>query len=70
MLPLYTRRDVQAQIATGIFWTLLVVLATVLAYAGPVLTSDGPAHVDMGHFLTVANNADWPMQKMAERIGR
>jgi hypothetical protein len=48
-------------IATVIFWTLLVVLTAVLAYAGPVLTSDGPAHVDMGHFLTLVNSPDWPM---------
>jgi hypothetical protein len=58
---LYARRDIQKPIATVIFWTLLVVLAAVLGYAGPVLTSDGPAHVDTSHFLTLVNNPDWPM---------
>jgi hypothetical protein len=47
--------------ATPVFWTLLGLLATGLALTGPVLTSDGPAHVAMAHFLTQIGNPDWPV---------
>lgn len=49
------------RIATPVFWTLLVLLAVALALIGPVLTSDGPAHVAMAYYLTLVGNPDWPM---------
>ena len=54
-------RITRDRIASVAFWTLLALVTAALALTGPVLTSDGPAHVAMAHFLTVAGNPDWPM---------
>jgi len=51
----------EANIAGVAFWTLLALLALVVVVSGPFLTSDGPAHVSMAHFLLRAGDPAWPM---------
>jgi hypothetical protein len=53
--------DTPDRIASVAFWTLLVLITAALGLVGPVLTSDGPAHVAMAHFLTLAGNPEWAM---------
>ena len=43
------------------FWILLALLAIVVIVAGPVLTSDGPAHVSMAPFIVRGGDPAWPM---------
>ncbi len=43
------------------FWGLLVCAFGMIAVAGPILTSDGPSHAGMAHFMTVAGDPAWPM---------
>ena len=44
-----------------LFWGLQALLAVMLVLAGPILTSDGPAHVSMAHFLRHAGDPVWPV---------
>ncbi len=45
----------------AVFWTLIVLLGATIAIWGPVLTSDGPAHVAMAHFMSVQGDPGWPL---------
>jgi hypothetical protein len=56
-----TRSKPEATIASWAFWILLVLLVGLVAVTGPVLTSDGPSHLAMAHFMTVVGNPAWPM---------
>jgi hypothetical protein len=47
--------------ATWIFWTLLALSVGVIAVFGPVLTSDGPSHLSMAHFMVRSGDPAWPM---------
>ena len=42
------------------FFGLLGLMAAMLLAVGPVLTSDGPAHVSIAHFLRHAGDPAWP----------
>jgi hypothetical protein len=46
---------------TIVFWMLLVLLAAIVVVSGPILTSDGPAHLSMAYFMTRAGDPAWPM---------
>jgi hypothetical protein len=48
-------------LASGAFWLLLALLAAVVGFAGPVLTSDGPAHVGMAQFMLLQGDPSAPM---------
>lgn len=56
-----TRPQPEATFASWAFWILLVLLTGLIAATGPVLTSDGPSHLAMAHFITVEGNPAWPM---------
>ena len=43
------------------FLLVLVLLVAVIAVSGPVLTSDGPSHVSMAHFMTKIGDPAWPL---------
>ena len=43
-----------------VFWSLLGLLALFLLTTGPVLTSDGPAHLAMAQVMRHVGDADWP----------
>ena len=43
------------------FYAVLIVTVVALAWVGPVLTNDGPAHVAMVHFMLHARDASLPM---------
>jgi hypothetical protein len=43
-----------------LFYGLLGLMVAMLLAVGPVLTSDGPAHVSIAHFLRHAGDPDWP----------
>jgi hypothetical protein len=51
----------ETAIASWAFWILLVALVLLVVVTGPVLTSDGPSHLAMAHFMTVAGDPAWPM---------
>ena len=48
-------------IAAPMFWILLALLPVAVIATGPVLTSDGPAHLSMAHFIAHAGDPAWPM---------
>ncbi len=49
-----------AAIETPVFWTMIGLLVTVVSVFGPVLTNDGPAHLDMAHFILRNGDKAWP----------
>ncbi len=49
------------RIDTILFWLLLLLIAALIIVAGPILTSDGPAHVAIAHAIAVAGDPAWPM---------
>ena len=49
-------------------WTLIVLSIGVITASGPVLTSDGPAHVSMAHFMVHAGDPAWPMLNRLYKI--
>jgi hypothetical protein len=50
-----------ARLAGWAFWALLLLLAALLALYGPLLTSDGPAHVGIAQALRHHGDPAWPM---------
>ena len=43
------------------FWGLLVCAIGLIITSGPIITSDGPSHAGMAHFMTVAGDPAFPM---------
>lgn len=50
-----------ADLATPVFWISLFLMVALVAIWGPVQTSDGPAHVNMAHFMIRRGDPQWPM---------
>src|SRR5215510_10378097 len=54
-------RNLSGPVAAILFWLLLAAVTGLIAVAGPILTSDGPAHVTIAHAIVVAGDPAWPM---------
>lgn len=53
-------RPIACRLEPVLFFGLLALMAAMLLAVGPVLTSDGPAHVSLAHFLRHAGDPAWP----------
>lgn len=51
---------IASRLEPWLFFGLLGLMAAMLLAVGPVLTSDGPAHVSIAHFLRHAGDPSWP----------
>jgi hypothetical protein len=60
-IPQILSRGSELAATNWVFWPMLVLLVGVVAVFGPVLTSDGPSHLAMAHFMLVAGDPAWPM---------
>lgn len=61
LIPAARLRQISSAAEAPIFWTLLGLLVAVVVVSGPVLTSDGPSHLSMAHFILLAGDPASPM---------